>query len=70
MYIKSMDTMEDIVTNNKSLMWESFNVVEVKSASHNAPLKKQARYMDGQWHNVRVYPLTSQGWDVPKTWVS
>ena len=70
MYVKSMSAMEDIVTNSKSLIWESFNVVEIKSPSHNAPLKKQARYMDGQWRNVRVYPLTSQGWDVPKTWVS
>ena len=32
MNIKSMSEMEDIVTNNKSLMWESFNVLEVKGA--------------------------------------
>ena len=70
MYVNSMATMEDIVASNKALMWESFNVLEVKNASHNAPLKKQARYIDGAWHVVKVYPLTSQGWYVPKSWVN
>ena len=70
MYVKSMDTMESIVISKDDLFWESFNVVELKSISPNAPLKKQARYINGQWHNVKVYELTPNGWDVPKTWVS
>ena len=70
MNIKSMSEMEDIVLSNGSLIWEQFNVVEIKNTSPNAPLKKQARYIDGVWHTVKVYPLTAQGWDVPKSWVS
>ena len=70
MYVKSMDTMESIVISKDELFWESFNVVELKSSSANAPLKKQARYINGQWHTVKVYELTAQGWDVPKSWVS
>ena len=70
MYVKSMDTMESIVISKDELFWESFNVVELKSISPNAPLKKHARYINGQWHTVKVYELTPKGWDVPKTWVS
>ena len=61
MNIKSMSEMEDIVLSNSSLIWEQFNVVEIKNTSPNAPLKKQARYINGQWHTVKVYESNCSG---------
>ena len=70
MYVDSLNKMEEIVSNREDLMWENFNVVQLKSQSPNAALGKSARFIKDSWWKVKVYPLTEEGWKVPDQWVS
>ena len=70
MYVDSLNKMEEIVSNREDLMWENFNVVQLKSQSPNAALGKSARFIKDSWLKVKVYPLTEDGWKVPDQWAS
>ena len=70
MYVDSLNKMEEIVSSREDLIWENFNVVQLKTKTPNAALGKSARFIKDAWWKVKVYPLTEDGWKVPDKWVS
>lgn len=60
--------MEEIVSNNKSLSWDGWNVVElVKSAS--AATKQNGAFVNGLWFTKNVYSVDRDGWRIPGKYV-
>lgn len=63
MLINSLETMETIVKNNKSLSWDGWTVVEA-TPSPTAWNKPEAAFIDGVWNLVKRYEPTEQGWNI------
>lgn len=62
--IKSLEKMESIVSKNKSLSWDGWNVVElVKSSS--AVYKANGARINGVWYIKNIFSLEQDGWKVP-----
>ena len=64
MKINSLDVMENIVENNKSLSWDGWTVVESK-ASPNAYTSVNGAYVNGKWVEQKRFIPSEDGWDVP-----
>ena len=41
MYVDSLNKMEEIVSSREDLMWENFNVVQLKTKTPTLPLESQ-----------------------------
>ena len=65
MFVTDENVMEDIVSNNSNLSWEGWDVLRWEE-KRNAMLNTKGRFRDGKWHLVTRFPLTSEGWKVPK----
>jgi hypothetical protein len=64
MLIKSLEKMEAIVSKNKSLSWDGWNVVElVKSPS--AVYKANGARINGVWYIKNIFSVEHDGWKVP-----
>jgi hypothetical protein len=68
MLITSYEYADKIVSENKKLSWEGWNILEVIQ-SENAEFNKNGKIIDGQWAFVNTYPITEKGWEVPKKYV-
>jgi len=68
MIITSLEQMETIVENNKSLKWIGWDIVQ-HTPSKNAITNKDAVYVDGQWKLAKTCKISSNGWEIPKQWV-
>jgi hypothetical protein len=69
MLITSLETMETIVENNKSLKWQGWDVVHHKPST-KAWTSKDGAYLNNQWVTAKIYELSSDGWHMPKQLVS
>jgi hypothetical protein len=68
MKINSLEQMETIVENNKSLEWDGWNVKEV-TPSPTGWTKKSGMFRDGNWYSQKNYVLNFDGWDLPSKFV-
>lgn len=64
MIISSLKKMEFIVKNNKSLIWDGWNVVELKRKEY-ARTSKDGVYINGSWFIRTIYKPDRQGWHLP-----
>lgn len=64
MIINSLETMETIVENNKSLSWDGWDVLESK-IDPTGWMKKDGAFVNGKWNIQKRYSLTEEGWAVP-----
>ena len=64
MLINSLEIMETIVKNNKSLSWDGWTVVH-RTKSPTAWSNQDGAFIDGVWHILKRYELSEQGWDLP-----
>jgi hypothetical protein len=69
MQIKSLDKMETIVKNNKTLVWDGWTVVN-SYPSEKGITSSQGAFVDGKWHLQRRFVLSRDGWDIPDKFVS
>lgn len=67
MLIKSLETMEAIVENNKSLSWDGWTVVE--SFKENGIRSKDAVLIAGKWVVQKRYDVDANGWEIPDKFV-
>jgi hypothetical protein len=68
MQVKSLEKMEDIVSKNKSLSWEGWNVVElIKNPA--AMFRSNAARVDEVWHIKNVFIVDQDGWRSPSKYV-
>lgn len=68
MKINSLEQMETIVENNKSLEWDGWNVKEV-TPSPTGWTKKSGMFRNGSWYSQKNYVLNFDGWDLPSKFV-
>jgi hypothetical protein len=64
MKISDLHKMESIVSGNPSLKWEGWNVVFLEK-DENASLKKNAAFIDSNWHKKVVFENIGGVWDIP-----
>ena len=68
MLIKSLEDMEKIVRNNRSLSWDGWTVVD-SEASHGAWMKINGAFKNGRWYAQKKFELTTEGWEIPNKFV-
>jgi len=65
MQIKDLDLMEKIVKRyNKNLNWVGWDVADRRRTEAGRTAINGVR-VDGVWYVQTIYPLTSNGWDIP-----
>lgn len=68
MLISSLEQMEKIVSRNRNLRWDGWDVVFSYESDKGRTSKFGAR-VKGVWHLERRIDLTKNGWDMPKKYV-
>jgi hypothetical protein len=68
MKINSLEVMETIVENNKSLEWNGWDVVEIQK-SPTGWMKPNGMFRNGEWFIQKHFNLNSNGWDIPNKFV-
>lgn len=63
--IRDLDVMESIVAKNRNLVWEGWNVVSYNK-KHTSFMNPRGRFWKGAWHEHTVYPVTEDGWSIPR----
>jgi hypothetical protein len=64
MLITSLEKMETIVSKNKSLSWDGWNVVElIKNPS--AVYKQNGVMINKVWYIKNIFTVDRDGWKVP-----
>jgi len=66
--ISSLEKMESVVENNKSLSWDGWDVIEL-IPSNSAFFKKNGVQKDGSWFIKNTYTVNHDGWRIPKKYV-
>lgn len=69
MKIKSLEEMETIVSNNNSLFWDGWVVVN-KYRSDKAKTSKYGMYINNIWYMTKRFEPNRDGWDIPERLVS
>jgi hypothetical protein len=64
MNIVSLEKMEQIVSNNKSLSWDGWVVIESK-VDPSAWMKPSAMFKNDLWYKVNRYEPSISGWSIP-----
>jgi len=65
MLVKSLEKMEDIVSKNKSLSWEGWNLVELINKP-SAAYKQNSVMFNKVWYIKNIFTVDHYGWKVPK----
>ena len=64
MIIRSLNTMDKIVNKNKNLMWDGWNVVDLKESEMAKTSVNGIRVKD-KWYLHKIYSPGRNGWDIP-----
>jgi hypothetical protein len=64
MIIKSLNTMEKIVSKNKNLVWDGWDVIDLKESDIAKTSPKGIRVKD-KWYLHKRYSPNKNGWDIP-----
>jgi hypothetical protein len=62
--VKSLGKMEKIVSRNKSLSWDGWNVVELIK-NPGAMFKPNAARINGVWYIKNIFIVDQDGWRIP-----
>jgi hypothetical protein len=68
MVISSLEQMEQIVDNNKSLSWEGWDVIEL-TPSKAAWMQTNGAYIGDKWYTRKRYTVSANGWEIPNKFV-
>lgn len=64
MIIKSLNTMEKIVLKNKNLLWDGWDVIDLKE-SDIAKTSTNGIRVNNKWYLHKRYTPNRNGWDIP-----
>ena len=64
MIVKNLNTMEKIVNKNKNLIWNGWDVIDLKESNVAKSSLLGIRIKD-KWYLHRTYKLDRNGWDIP-----
>jgi hypothetical protein len=62
--VKSLEKMEKIVSRNKSLSWDGWNVVEL-TRNPAAMFKANGARINGAWYLKSTFIADQDGWRIP-----
>ncbi len=68
MLVKDLESMEKIVKNNKSLVWNGWDVIHTYP-SEKGRTSKFGALVNSQWHIQKRFTPGSNGWDIPDKYV-
>lgn len=68
MLINSLEKMEQIVSANKSLIWDGWTVVSLQPVQNGSTSADGVR-INGRWYLQKRYDVNSNGWDIPDKFV-
>jgi len=68
MIIKTLEQMEEIVSNNKDLYWDGWSVIN-RYKSDKAKTSKYGVYFKGSWYMSKRFDPSRSGWDIPERFV-
>jgi hypothetical protein len=68
MLINSLEKMEQIVSANKSLVWDGWTVVSL-TQTNNGVMSSDGVKINGRWYLQKRYDAHSNGWDIPDKFV-
>jgi len=66
--ITSLETMENIVTKNRQLSWDGWNVIET-FPSDKAYSSKFGIYKNNKWQIKKEFIPSNKGWEIPDKYV-
>ena len=64
MLISSLEKMEEVVSKNRELKWDGWDVVHFYP-SDKARTSKFGERINGKWCLVRRFNLAENGWEIP-----
>lgn len=64
MQITALDQMETIVSENKTLFWDGWTVVE-RLPSEKGRISPQGVFANGKWYVEKRHEPTRTGWEIP-----
>jgi hypothetical protein len=64
MLIKSLEQMEKIVDSTEDLLWDGWDVVNIKPTDSGL-MSKDAIQINGKWYIQKRFALTENGWEIP-----
>jgi hypothetical protein len=64
MIVNKLETMERIVQKNKNLIWDGWNIIDLKKSEIGRTSPNGIRFKN-EWYLHRVYEVTKKGWDIP-----
>jgi hypothetical protein len=68
MQVKTLEQMETIVANNKSLSWDGWTVVD-RYPSEKGRTSKFGVYINNKWHIQKLFVPSQTGWEIPNKYV-
>lgn len=68
MIVRSLDRMEKIVSYNKKLSWDGWDVVEL-TQSDKGRLSTAGAFVNGKWYIKKTFSPSRDGWDIPNKYV-
>jgi hypothetical protein len=64
MLIKSLETMEDIVSKNKSLIWDGWTVVSLQPTTGKTNASNAIK-VKNKWYVQQRFEVSENGWNIP-----
>jgi hypothetical protein len=64
MLIRSLETMEEIVKSNKSLVWDGWTVVSLKPAVGKTNSSNVVKIRN-RWYIQQRFEVSENGWNIP-----
>lgn len=65
MLINNLDKMEKIVSSNKNLYWDGWNVIHIKPSS-TAMFQNNGIFIKDSWYTKTTYSPDRDGWNIKK----
>jgi hypothetical protein len=64
MLIKSLEKMEEIVAQDRSLSWRGWDVIHLVP-NPTAWSKPDGAFVKGRWYIRKIFELSAEGWEIP-----
>jgi hypothetical protein len=65
MLVTDLQEMEDIVSQRSDLEWYGWDVAQYKKSGESM-FHKDGIYKNNTWYKRKIFPITSQGWNIPE----
>lgn len=64
MLIKSLEQMEQVVSKNRYLSWDGWDVIQ-SFKNPTGWMHTNGAFVKGRWYTLKRYRLSKKGWEIP-----